>query len=247
MEYNLPVDVSPLSQLKTVSTVDALAEELKELVLDGKLEHGERLREVEWSSRYRVGRQTFRAAAQLLCQQGLLVKAPNPGFFVRRFDRREISDLFRVRRLLELEAVRSVVESRDVPRAATEAVREMTELDAKAPWRAVVDADQRFHGSLIEACGSPHLTRCYKTVESEVILSMVARPLDSRAEQAAEHRELLQLLRGGDIDLAEGAFIEHLRLSERNLISAEGESQDGESISPTSDDGARRKTESVRR
>jgi len=207
-------------RLNTVSTVDALAHELRELVLEGVLRPGERLGEAEWSSRYGVGRQTFRAAAQLLCQQGLAVKAPNRGFFVCRLDEHDIADLFRVRRLLELEAVRSVVASGGLPRDAEQAVRDMKGLADDAPWRAVVDADHRFHRALIEACGSSRLIGVWELVESEILLSMVARPGYGRVENAAEHEELLQLLRAGAFKAAKAAFVEHLRMSEAHVLAA---------------------------
>lgn len=241
MYYNHAVPTSPL---QTVSAVDALAEELRDLVLDGALEPGSRLGEEEWASRYHVGRQTLRAAAQVLCEQGLLVKVRNRGFFVRRFDARDIADLFWVRRLIELEAVRVIVAAGEVPPEAKEAVRDMTALDDDAPWRAVVDADLRFHSALVEACRSPRLTRAYEVVKFEVVLSMVARPQYSRTEHAAEHQELLQLLRAGDRQAPEEAFVEHLRVSEGNVIAAHRQLPDADlSTVPASDGRHGRRTE----
>jgi DNA-binding GntR family transcriptional regulator len=207
-------------ELRTTSVVDALATDLRELIFEGTLKPGERIGEENWSACYRVGRQTLRAALQVLCQQGLVTKEPNRGFFVRRLDEADIADLFRIRRVLELEAVNAIVRGSVVPDRAAAAVKEMSALADDAPWRAVLDADRRFHRALIEAAGSPRLIRAYDTIESEIVLCMVARPQYSRAEHAAEHAELLQLLKAGDRLSLEEAFTEHLRTSQGNVIAA---------------------------
>ena len=112
-----------------------------------------------------------------------------------------------------------MIASGEVPSGAEDAVREMSSLDDTAPWRSVVDADQHFHRALVAGAGSPRLLRAYEAVESEVVLSMVARPQYSRAEHAVEHEDLLLLIRAGDVEAAEAGFIEHLRVAAANATS----------------------------
>lgn len=211
-----------LSPLRTVSTVQALADELRQLILDGALAPGERLREAEYAERYVVGRQTFRAATQVLCQQGLLRSAPNRGVMVPLLDADDIGDVFRMRVILELEAVQAVMASGAVPEIAREAVEEMSALNARAPWRDVVRADVRFHRALIDAASSPRLGRAYEAVQSEVVLCMVQlRPqYENPGQVTAEHEELLQLISAGDVEAARAGFIKHLQDAEADLKSA---------------------------
>src|SRR2546428_14179037 len=64
---------------RPVSTVEAIAEALRDRVLNGELAPGTPLREVELSRHFGVGRHSLRAALQSLTAEGLLEHAPNRG------------------------------------------------------------------------------------------------------------------------------------------------------------------------
>jgi DNA-binding GntR family transcriptional regulator len=213
---------SPEVRLETVSTVEAAANALRELILDGKLEPGARLRETEFAERLGIARHSFRAATQILVSEGLLHREPNRGVQVPVFAPDDLIDVFRLRTALEVEAVRLVVAGGQVPPAAEEAVRELTALPDNAPWRSVVEPDMNFHRAMIDAAGSDRLARAYATVQSEVLLCLVwLRPhYDRPAQVAAEHQELIAAVRDGDADRAELLFREHLKEAAENLTRA---------------------------
>ena len=216
-----PATADPV-QLDTVSTVDAAANVLRELILDGRLEQGARLREAEFAERLGIARHSFRAATQILVSEGLLRREPNRGVHVPVFEPDDLIDVFRLRTALEVEAVRLVIAADRVPEAAEESVRQLSGLGDDAPWRAVVEPDMRFHRSIIEASGSERLVRAYATVHSEVLLCLVwLRPHYDRPSQvAAEHEELIAAIRGGDADRAEVLFRAHLTEAAENLTRA---------------------------
>jgi DNA-binding GntR family transcriptional regulator len=209
-------------RLGTVSTVDAAANVLRELILDGQLEPGARLREAEFAERLGIARHSFRAATQILITEGLLRREPNRGVHVPVFEADDLIDVFRLRTALEVEAVRLVIAADQVPEAAEESVRELSGLGDDAPWRAVVEPDMRFHRSIIDASASERLVRAYATVQSEVLLCLVwLRPHYDRPSQvAAEHEELIAAMRSGDADRAEDLFRAHLREAAENLTRA---------------------------
>ena len=209
-------------RLGTVSTVDAAANVLRELILDGQLEPGARLREAEFAERLGIARHSFRAATQILITEGLLRREPNRGVHVPVFEADDLIDVFRLRTALEVEAVRLVIAADRVPGAAEESVRVLSGLGDDAPWRAVVEPDMRFHRSIIDASGSERLVRAYATVQSEVLLCLVwLRPHYDRPSQVAvEHEELIAAMRSGDADRAEDLFRAHLREAAENLTRA---------------------------
>ena len=215
-------DATETVRLDTVSTVDAAANVLRELILDGQLEQGARLREAEFAERLGIARHSFRAATQILIGEGLLRREPNRGVHVPVFEPDDLIDVFRLRTALEVEAVRLVVAAGRVPEAAEDSVRELSALGDDAPWRAVVEPDMRFHRSIIDASGSERMMRAYATVHSEVLLCLVwLRPHYERPSQvAAEHEELIAAMRAGDADRAEDLFRAHLREAAENLTRA---------------------------
>ncbi len=210
-------------RLRTVSVVDAAADALRQMILDGSLEPGARLRETDFSRRLGIARHTFRAATQILIGEGLLRRTPNRGVQLAVLDAADIADIFRLRSALELEAVREVVTSGEpIPAAAEDAVARLNALKASASWRSVVDADMAFHRAVIDAAGSERMTRAYASVQSEILLCMAQlRPhYDHPDEVALEHRELLEPLVAGDLKLAEERFRAHLDEATDNLTRA---------------------------
>jgi DNA-binding GntR family transcriptional regulator len=212
-----------VDRLRTVSSVDALAGEIRQLILDGELQPGERLRELDWSERYGVGRQTFRAAAQQLAFLGLLLKRPNHGYSVPELDAESIDDVYRMRRVLTVEALRRVMDSGDVPIVAVEVVAELHSFGAGGSWSEVADACGRFHRALIDGSRSPRLARAYDAVWSEVLLciALAAGQYEyAAANAAAEHGEILRCIQAGDAAAAESALTELLEASAANVKQA---------------------------
>jgi len=218
-------------QLATVSTVEAAANALREMILDGQIEGGSRLRETEFAGRLGIARHSFRAATQILISEGLLLREPNRGVQVPTFDPAHLIDVFRLRTALEVEAVRLVVTSGEIPPAAEQSVAELSGVPDDAPWRAVVEPDFRFHRAIIDATGSPRLARAYSSVQSEVLLCLaqLREHYQRPAQVAAEHEELIEAMRAGDPQRAEDLFRAHLAEAVDNLTKA-WQQQTGEKV-----------------
>jgi DNA-binding GntR family transcriptional regulator len=96
--------------VKPISTQEAVVVSLRARILDGKIEPGVRLPELELAAELGVARPTVRAAIQTLCHEGLLVREPNRSAHIPVLTRDEILDLFSVRIPLECLVVRAVLE-----------------------------------------------------------------------------------------------------------------------------------------
>jgi DNA-binding GntR family transcriptional regulator len=192
------------------------------MVLDGTLEPGTRLRETDFSTRLGIARHTFRAATQILINEGLLRRSPNRGVQLTILDGEDIVDIFRLREALEIEAIRLVVIGEKPIPAAVRAVERFNALGDDASWRTVVDLDMDFHRAVIDAADSERINRAYAGVQSEILLCMAQlRPhYDRPAEVAAEHRELLEALEAGDLKVTEELFRKHLGDATENLTNA---------------------------
>ena len=205
--------------LQVVSTLDALSDSLRRRLLEGELEPGTALGEVELASEYGVARPTVRAAIQALVAEGLLRREPNRSARVPELTADDVRDLFYVREALELQVVSTLVERQLRPPAAEEAVLRLERLPRRAPWDEVVEADVDFHTALVEAAGSPRLERMYDTLQSEIRLCLVQlKPAyDDSAKVAAEHRELLEAIANGPKRTALRLMSEHLSMAVRYL------------------------------
>src|ERR1700761_4888995 len=118
----------PEVRIATVSTVEAAANAIRDLILDGELTAGTRLRENDFAERLGVARHSFRAATQILIGEGLLRREPNRGVQVPVFSREDVEDIFKLRAALEIEAARLAIEAGSVPADASAAVTELSGL-----------------------------------------------------------------------------------------------------------------------
>ncbi|SEM58544.1 GntR family transcriptional regulator [Nonomuraea pusilla] len=208
-------------QLATVSVVDALARSLRERVLDGQYAPGSTMTEAEISAAYGVSRPTARSALAVLIHEGLLHREANKRTSVPRLSREDVEDLFLARTPLEVEVVRLLVERGAVPvSAASRAVTDLHELGQDATHGAFVEADLRFHQSLVDAVGSPRISRVYRMIRGEMHLCMVqTRQVLGRERIVAEHRAVLDAMSSGDAAEAVRRMRAHLTGARHSLQS----------------------------
>lgn len=208
---------APIPQVASVAepvkptAVEALADKLKTRILNGDFAPGEYLRDIRMAEQYEVSRNTFRTAAQLLVGRGILRQVVNRGFFVPAFSADDIVDVTRFRGVLEVEAVKMIVHTGQIPSGAIEAVERLRDAPDDAPASVMVAADRDFHRAIVSASGSERLQRSYETIESEIELLLVQRQhcYEQPKEIVREHEHLLACLRTRDFATARDAFLEH--------------------------------------
>ena len=86
---------------------ERVAEVLRERIIDGSLPPATRLSEDQIARTLGVSRNTLRESFKLLAHERLLEHKLNRGVFVRQLDAADVIDIYRVRRLVEVAAVRS--------------------------------------------------------------------------------------------------------------------------------------------
>ena len=206
--------------LRTVSVVDAVAEALRRAILSGRVEPGGRLTEAALSERYDVPRQTVRSALQTLVIEGLLVREPNRSVYVPQLTLDDIDDLFAVRTMVEEEATGRLVDRAVEPTAAWHALRVLEALPADADWDVVTSLDFELHQAVVDAVGSPRLSKIYAGIAAEVRLAIAQLLLggdDSPSVRAREHRLVLEAIASGDRATALARVREHLADARRTL------------------------------
>ncbi len=202
------------------SAVDTAVSVLRSRILDGVLGPGARIVEEQSAAELGVSRHTLRAATRQLVSDGLLRHEPHRGVHVPILTADDIADVFRIRGLLELDAMRDVARRRYCPPRAVAAVAALEVLDDHAGWHEVVEHDRAFHRALIDAAGSARISRTYGATESEIVFCLVQlRPHYDRPVQVAqEHRELLDPVAAGAVEAAARLLREPRRAADRNLL-----------------------------
>jgi DNA-binding GntR family transcriptional regulator len=181
------------------TTVDALADALRERIMSGELEPGQRLIERDLVERYDVARGTVRAALQRLEHEGLVTVATHRGAFVRQLEKQALRELFELRTALEVESAHRALTANGgkLPGPVHAAVERLgAACERKRPsWQRISAAHADVHESIVEAGNSPRIESAYRQLTQEMTLFLLAlRPVWTPAEMAEHHRKLVREL-----------------------------------------------------
>lgn len=190
-----------------------VTERLRASIVNGTLEPGSQLSEVELATGFGVSRGPVREALQRLVQEGLLLSEPHRGVFIPVLTDDDVVDIYLAREALESAAIRSIVANANceaASRSLDEYVTEMEKAEAAGDWEAVSNCDLEFHVALVDASGSPRLRRMFSTVISETRLCLgVLTAADARDDLVQEHRRICDRMQQGDMEQALAVLKKH--------------------------------------
>lgn len=193
------------------STVDALADRLREEIFDGKLSAGQAIPQEEIAARYGVSRSPLREALRQLEAEGTIEYRANRGAFVAALDEATIHEMYGVRRILEEGAIRLLMSRIDDATIAE--LRDLgRELAVEKDPRTFVRKHHQFHLRLYEATGNPTLANAIHDHSVRIALIPHARSMvaDVASLSGGDHDRLLAALERRDESGAVAATIEHL-------------------------------------
>ncbi len=208
--------------LQTTTTRDALVAEIRRQILSGELRPGDSLAESVLAGRFGVARPTVRSALQVLASRNLAQHAGGRSLVVPALTLADVLDLFFVRAPLELEAVRVIVE-RDLPLdRAEESLRALEGLPDDASWGERVEAHTAFHVALVDAAGSPRLSRVYPPLQEEMqlCLAQLRASYPGPQDLARQHSALFEAVGSGDLHRAQAEMRDHLERAVRDFSEA---------------------------
>lgn len=165
--------------LDGTSTVERVADVLRQRVIDGALAPGTRLSEESAGKALAVSRNTLREAFRLLIHERLLVHEFHRGVFVRVLSADDVIDLYRIRRLLETSAVRRAGgAAQELVAAVDGAVADGERAAEDERWGDVGTANMRFHEALAALAASPRVNETMRQLLAELRLAfhVMSRP-----------------------------------------------------------------------
>jgi DNA-binding GntR family transcriptional regulator len=193
---------------------ERIYEEIVRLIVAGDLPSGAPIDEKELTEKLQVSRTPFREAIGTLAKEGLIEIRPYRGFFVRSFTRKEIDDLYELRKTLECFAVELAVprmSDRDIAGlekvldAAVEALR-------NRDMETYGLRDREFHETIAERSENAALIETLSRLALQIqICRTIANESQEFAERAAQERdEILKALRARDAAAASALMRAHI-------------------------------------
>ena len=225
--------------------------QLREAILSGTFKTGDKLpSEVELAQSFSVSRTTVREALRTLDSSGLISKTPGVtgGSFVRAVDHQSLGvtlgdsientlrfgnigfdEVIRVRRLLEVPAVRLAAENRDEEdldrmRDFAERQKQTTVDDPEVP-----DLDTNLHVSIAEASGNRVLASfvgaLHRVIRPALYVDL-SPPVGKKT--VSQHLAIVRAVEQGDPEAAASAMEAHLDYLDRLPAAREADGSQGQ-------------------
>ena len=185
---------------------EAVLAEVRRAIVTGELKPGEQVLQDALSERFGVSRVPLREALKILEGEGQVVYQPHRGYFVAELDVADLREVYRIRDLLESEAVRVAV-PHITPEDLERLVDAASDVDAAAATDdllAMTEANRRFHFTLIEASGMPRIARLVRILwdATDAYRSLYYSDEVHRTHVHDEHSAVVEAVRRGDAEAA---------------------------------------------
>ncbi|UUZ63278.1 GntR family transcriptional regulator [Polaromonas sp. P1(28)-13] len=217
-----------------MSLQETVLMQLRDLILRGEFEPGQRLAEQQLAERLGASRTPVRAALATLEQECLVQLNDTGGYLVRQFTPREVADAIAVRGHLEGMAARLVAEhgvSRRLQLDLQDCLDEGDRLLSANPltmesYAAYAAMNDRFHALILEASGNSALQRAVALNDRLPFAPASAMlPMQSTLDKDHEwmsyahrqHHMLFDALKAGEGTRAQALAVEHTEVAQMNM------------------------------
>ncbi|MBL8387834.1 MAG: GntR family transcriptional regulator [Hydrogenophaga sp.] len=208
--------------------------QLRDLILKGAFEPGERLAEIPLADKLGASRTPVRLALASLEHEGLIESLASGGYQMRRFTPQEISDAISLRGVIEGFAARLIAESR-APRQLLRELHDCLDEGDKVigkpqmeidDYAAYVEMNDRFHRLIMEGCGNTAVQRVMTSLDGQPFASPSAMlPMQSSMEEGhhwmqvahRNHHAMVQAIERGQGSRAQALGEEHVEIARMNL------------------------------
>lgn len=208
-----------------------VARRLQQMILDGVLNEGDQIpSQRQLSEQFNISRASLREALLTLETLGLVKTEPGRGTFVtahrqeqgaalkwRYSDSYSMGDVFETRQMLEGQIAESAAQAIDAANLSIlrDATDEMERCWDRGDLLANVEADLKFHRTIVQNCTNRMLQSLYETVQSlltETQRQPIPRTNPTRmGASVGEHRQIIAAMARADGSAAAVAMMDHIR------------------------------------
>lgn len=183
---------------------EAVLAELRTWILTRKLLPGAAIRQDAIATELGVSRVPIREALKILEGEGHVVYKPHRGYSLVELDIGDLQEIYRIRQLLEEEAVRRSLPTlgpEELERMA-EAIADMEQASDDGNMTELTAANRRFHFTLFESAAMPRLQHSIKVLwdSSDPYRSLYFLDAHHRTTVNAEHRSIMAQVQRGAVE-----------------------------------------------
>jgi len=198
--------IGPMQGRRPPTAQEFVLGELRRAITGGQLKPGAPIRQEALAEQLGVSRVPLREALKTLEAEALVVHEPHRGYFVAELSLDDLREVYRIREILEQEAVRRAADHLDEAALAAlqEIQREVEKAADTGDVSGMAAANRRLHFALYDASAMPRLVRFITTLwdATDAYRSLYYAEPEHRDHVVREHRAILAALHGGDVEEA---------------------------------------------
>lgn len=213
--------LNPIRQSNPVSKTslsESLVGYLKQQILDGILNPGDRIVETKIAEDLEISQTPVREALRQLAGEGIVTLVPNRGPIVRDLQMSDVFEIYSVRAGLEGLAMRFATQS-----ASDEEIgrlvafhRRMEEkaMDDTVTVAALLADSASIHQYVVDLSRHTRLVAMYRSISFQIALvNRILGRESTKKKEVDQHREVVEALASRDPDFAEKTMRQHIHRS----------------------------------
>lgn len=217
MKGELKMDVNEYLPLR-----DVVFNTLRQAILRGEMEPGERLMEIQLAQKLGVSRTPIREAIRKLELEGLVVMIPRKGAEVAHITEKDMRDVLEVRCTLEELAVtlacKNVTDERISELRAANKVFEAAIISKDVV--NIVDADVQFHDIIYAMTDNARLIQIINKLREQMYRYRLEYVKNARTHSIliSEHNDIIEQLSKKNVEAAKSVVRQHINNQEKGIV-----------------------------
>jgi DNA-binding GntR family transcriptional regulator len=188
---------------------------IKKMILERNISPKEPLSESKLASILGISRTPVREALKKLKSEGIIISSDKKGYFLNVPTAHEIKDLYEVRAILELAAVKFAIQrldSDEIEEFEKKLLKFKAELNNGDEGRSdLVKLGKELHFFIIERAGNRKLEELVKTLYEQIEMSRVYSYYKQRKVSVDEHIKIANALKERDLEKSQSSLEEHFK------------------------------------
>jgi len=219
-------DKDKFASKKIGETFPNLEEQIYKIIKDKIIWHEikmkERIIDKKLAEELGVSRSMVRQVLTILAKEELLTMVPRNGFYVREITKKEIEEIYEIRKTLEVYAIKyaiSRISDKDISRI--EKLFERTKEPLKRNDIAgLIKIDIELHSLIIDNCDNNHIKKIIDKFRNQVDFYRAAdlNRVGRAKELYFEHFEIFQSIKKINTELAIELMATHIENSKKNVL-----------------------------
>jgi len=195
---------------------------IKDKIIWHEIKMGERIIDKKLAEELGVSRSMVRQALTILVKEELLIMIPRNGFYVKEITRKEIEDIYNIRKILEAYATELAVPkitSRDIVKLEEVFKRAKRDLE-KDEVKSFIETDIKLHKLLIDNCGNECLKKMINEDNDKYAFYRIIdlNRVERAKESYFEHYEIFKAAKEKNKRLCAKLMAEHIENAKRIIL-----------------------------